>query len=152
MYGTSPIAAGRSSGSTAARFSASGSGTAQHVLRVCDRFLADFDAAQHARDFLHALRRLQRLDLDARGAVVRELQHAQMMLAERGDLRQVRDAEHLARSGEAAQLLPDDFGDAPADADVDFVEDEGGNAPEAGGHDLKREADARELAAGRDPG
>ena len=42
----------------------------------------------------------------------------------RGNLRQVRDAEHLKRRSERPQLPPDDVGHPPADAGVDLVEDQ----------------------------
>ena len=68
---------------------------------------------------------------------------------ERGDLRQVRDAEDLAALGQGAQLRADRARRVPADAGIDLVEDERGLGAVVGdAHE--REHDARELAAGGD--
>ena len=63
---------------------------------------------------------------------VRVLNDAIVRLAVARDLRQVRDAQHLAGAESCAQLAADDVGDAAADAGVDLVEDEcrDGDAPE----------------------
>ena len=45
-----------------------------------------------------------------------------MVMALGGDLRQVRDAQHLAALAERAQLAAHDLRDRAADAGVDFVE------------------------------
>ena len=50
------------------------------------------------------------------------------------------------------QLLADDVAAAPADADVDLVEDERGHLVGRGEDGLERQHDARRLAAGGDPG
>ena len=42
----------------------------------------------------------------------------------RGNLRQVRDAEHLNAIGQLLQPGPDDIGGCPADAGIDLVEDQ----------------------------
>ena len=68
------------------------------------------------------------------------------------DLRQVRHAEHLSAIAERAQLPTDDFGDAAADARVDFVEDEAGQGIALHCGDLDREADARQFATRGDLG
>src|SRR5690606_33948435 len=118
MYGTSPMAAGRTRGVArpASGGAASDRGTVEHVLGVRDGLVADFDAPEHACDLLHALGGREHLHLHARGAVARLLYYAHVVLAERRDLRQVRDAQHLAAGGERAQLLTYDLGHAPADA------------------------------------
>ena len=83
--------------------------------------------AQHPR---RALRRGRRRR--AASTVVRvrppldPLLDQEVRVGVRGDLRQVRDAEHLERRPERAQLPADDVGDAAADAGVDLVEDQPG--------------------------
>ena len=81
-------------------------------------------AAEHTRDLLDAPVVVEpptvvrvRPPLDA-------LLDLEVRVGVRGNLRQVRDAEHLKRRAERPQLAPDDVGDAPADAGVDFVEDQ----------------------------
>jgi hypothetical protein len=88
----------------------------------------DGDAAQHACDLFDARRALQRRDLRAGGLAVREFADPQMAAAERRDLRQVRDAEHLRGATERSQLAPDDLRDRAADARVDLVEHHAGAA------------------------
>ncbi len=83
-----------------------------------------------------------------------------MRVGVRGNLRQMRDAQDLKRRPEGAELAPDDVGDAPADAGVDFVEDQTGRrrarrtvggvaetVARRGNQGLDREHDARQLAA-----
>lgn len=69
------------------------------------------------------------------------------MVAARGDLRQVRDAQHLPHLSELMQQPPDHLGDAAADARVDFVEDERRRRARRARDHREREADPRELAA-----
>ena len=73
---------------------------------------------------------------------------AQVVVRLRGDLRQVRHAQHLAAGAEGAQLPADDLGDGAADAGVDLVEHHAARlAPAA--HDTCTASDRRdELAAG----
>ena len=70
-----------------------------------------------------------------------------MMIAARGDLRQVRDAEHLPALADPLQQPSDGFGDTAADAHVDLVEDQHGDAGHIGERDLHGERETRELAA-----
>ena len=58
-------------------------------------------------------------------AVLLALFNGEMLIGEGGDLRQVGDAENLLAAAEGFEFLADGFGGAAADADVDFVEDEG---------------------------
>ena len=73
-----------------------------------------------------------------------------MVVAERGDLREVRDAEHLAMARDVGDGAADDLGDRAADAGVDLVEDVEAGRALLGEHALQREQRARELAAARD--
>ena len=62
----------------------------------------------------------------------------------------MRDAQHLPARAELAQHRPDRRRDGAADADVDLVEDQRRHLADFGEHDLDREREARQLAAGRD--
>ncbi len=53
------------------------------------------------------------------------LRDEEVLVGEGGDLRQMGDAEDLLGFGQGLELLADGLGCATADADVDFVEDEG---------------------------
>ena len=66
---------------------------------------------------------------------------------QRGDLRQVGDAEHLAAVAEGAQALADDAGDLAADAGVDLVEDQRLRLARRA-EPRQRQHHPRELAAG----
>ena len=57
-------------------------------------------------------------------AMIFALFDGQVLTGEGCDLRQVRHAENLLASRESFELLPNGFGRAPADTDVDFVENE----------------------------
>src|SRR3954452_12714745 len=67
-------------------------------------------------------------------------------LGERGDLRQVRDAEHLTAAPERAQLLADRARGVTADAGVALVEEERAGAA-ARGNAHQRKHDSRQLTA-----
>ena len=69
---------------------------------------------------------------------------------ERGHLRQVGDAEDLVVARELGEERPHDLRHAPADAGVDFVEDERRDAGAPAHQDLDGERQPRELAAGGD--
>ena len=76
-------------------------------------------------------------DRRARAAAVDALLDLEVRVGVRGNLRQVRDAEHLERRAERPQLPADDVGDAPADAGVDLVEDQA-RAPTRSAADRRR--------------
>ena len=68
---------------------------------------------------------VEEADLRLGAAVDFALFDEEVLIGEGGDLRQVGDAEDLLAAAEGFELLADGFGGAAADADVDFVEDEG---------------------------
>src|SRR5258708_4987074 len=73
-----------------------------------------------------------------------------MVMGEAGDLRQMADAENLARLAQLTQVSADGFRGGSADAGVNFVEDEGVIAAAAAagvGGGLERQHDAGDLAA-----
>src|ERR1700736_5121745 len=73
-----------------------------------------------------------------------------MSVTARGDLREMRDAQHLIALPDVAQLLPYHVGDPPADARVDFVEDERLAWRAGGRQGADGEHDPRELPSRRD--
>ena len=58
-----------------------------------------------------------------RPALYHFLFDAEMRMAARRNLRQVRDAQHLISLSQAAKILPHHVGDPPADAGIDLIED-----------------------------
>ncbi len=96
------------------------------ICAACWRLVSvTFGAAQHAGDFVGAGAVVEDADAGLRAAVLLALFDGEMLIGEGGDLRQVGDAEDLLRAAEGFELLADGFGGAAADADVDFVEDQG---------------------------
>ena len=71
-------------------------------------------------------------------------------VGQRRDLRQVRDADHLAVPRDVGDGPPDHLGDGAADAGVDLVEDVRADGPLLREHALERQQRARQLAAARD--
>ncbi len=59
-----------------------------------------------------------------------------------GDLREMGDADHLAFFTQLTQQVTDHIGGSAADANVHFVEYQGGGGRGLGSDDLNRQADA----------
>src|SRR6476661_2982069 len=114
------------------------------------RLARDLDAAEHARDLVAPRVAVEIFDAHLRRIPAARLHDAKVSMPERGNLRQVRHAEHLALRTKIAELAPNDFGDRAADAGIDFVEHHRADRIEAERRDFEREADARKLAARRD--
>ena len=68
---------------------------------------------------------------------------AEVRVGERGDLREVGDAQHLPPRPEGLQQASDGRGHRAADAAVHFVEDQRGNMSGLRPDDLDRERDPR---------
>src|SRR5215213_8725174 len=81
-----------------------------------------FDAAQHARQLLHPIVLRQLRQRRARSAPIRELRDAHMVMALRGNRREVRYAQYLAALAESPQLAADNLRNGAADAGVHFIE------------------------------
>ena len=107
-------------------------------------------AAQHARDLRNTLVAGKDRHIGRRDAAARALAHENVMVSTRGDLRQMRDGEHLVIGRDAAHRFPNLESNAASDAGIDLVEDERGYAIEARQNRLEGEHDARQLAAGSD--
>src|SRR5215217_4730924 len=102
--------------------------------------------AQHPHELADQLPALELGDGGARGLARDVLDDREVAIGERRDLRQVRDADHLAPGGEVAQLLAHRSCGLAADARVDLVEDERAG-PGLGRSTHQRQHHARELAA-----
>jgi hypothetical protein len=71
-----------------------------HRGRVRQRLRGHGFTAHHAGDFLHSGIAIKGLDLALRRGAVTLLGHAQMLVAQAGDLRQVGHAQNLAAFAE----------------------------------------------------
>ena len=85
---------------------------------------------------------------DALALVERILGNEQMLVGTGGDLRRVRHRHHLHFSGEPSQPRADRIRHRSTDAGIDFVEHERRRGATVGEHDLQRQEETRELAAG----
>ncbi len=85
--------------------------------------VGELRAGEHSGDFFHALGLFHEAHAGLRATAMGGLFDEEVLVGERSDLRQVRDADDLLRGGEGLELLADGFCGAAADADVDFVED-----------------------------
>ena len=93
----------------------------QHFFRVGKRLRRDFHAAEHARDFIDAIFRVEHGDVGTRLAVARLFLHGPMLLTLRGDLRQMRNAQNLPVLRQRPQTPPDNFRHTAADTGIDFI-------------------------------
>ena len=73
-----------------------------------------------------------------------------MLVGARRDLRRMGHRHHLHLAGQPRQPRADRIGHRTADAGVDFVEDQRRRRALVGQHDLERQQEARQLAAGGD--
>ena len=111
-------------------------------------------AGEHAGDFLDAAFAVEAVDIDSGSAGVYLLLHFEVEVAAARHLGKVGHGQDLAAGGESLELAADDRRLGAADAGVHFVEHEGRPlgrtaAPNRG---LKRQEQARQLAARSDPG
>jgi hypothetical protein len=95
-----------------------------HLRSVLQTGVGDFCAAQHARDFVSASPIVEHADLRFSTTVIFAFLNGEMLIGERGNLREMSDAENLLRAGKSFELLANGFGSSATDADVDFVEDQ----------------------------
>ena len=82
---------------------------------MAQRFFRDLLATEHAADLAGAGRRIQLADDRHGAAILLTLLDEIMMSGEPRDLREMRDAEHLARGREKLKPAADHFGRASAD-------------------------------------
>ena len=107
-------------------------------------------AAQHAGQFGDALFRGQEGDLGDGASRLHLLGGDVVRGGGRGDLRQVRDAEHLPLLRDLLHLLADGIGGLAADIGIHLVEHQHGDLVLGREHGLERQHHARQFARGRD--
>ena len=129
-----------------------------HLGGVLQAGFCDLCAGAHAGDFVGAGAVVEEADFGFGAAVGFALVDEEVLVGEGGDLGQVGDAENLLAAAEGFELLADGFRGAPADADVDLVEDQGARGGGLGfglggtlfDADFEGQHDAGHLAAGGD--
>ena len=95
----------------------------EHGRRFLARRLAAGLAAQHAGQLFQALSFLQQLNLCHRALTATLLADRPLMAGVTGDLRQVRDADHLVGLAQGRQLGAEHVAKPTAHIRVDFIED-----------------------------
>jgi len=110
---------------------------------VCPARLALRVAAKHARDLGDALDICEDRYVGRRHSSGRSFGHEDMPVRARGDLRQMRDREHLMRRGDLAEHITHLLSDSATNAGIDFVEDERRHVVDPGEDCLQREHHAR---------
>src|SRR5580765_777758 len=96
----------------------------KHLTRRPSKTIGDRFAAQHPRQLFDPAVAVEAFHRVLRPAPLDPLLDLKVRVGARGNLRQVRDAEHLERGPEGAELASDHVGDTAADSGVHFVEDE----------------------------
>ena len=114
--------------------------------------VGDLGAGQHAGDLLAAALggELGDAGRDALALVERVLADEVMPVGARRHLRRVRHRQHLHAAREPREPHADRVGHRAADAGVDLVEHQRRRRAAVGQHDLERQQEARQLAAGGD--
>ncbi len=122
---------------------------AQQLPRGCASGVRGRRSSNHTRQLFDPPRFVQPHHLRVRAAVRDALRNMEVHVTGGRDLRQMRDAQHLERLPEAAELLPHDVGDPPADARVDLIEDKRLAGRGRGRQRSDREHHTRELSSAR---
>src|SRR5918994_2889577 len=120
----------------------------QELAGVAARRLVLPVGAEHATDLRDQLLAVHPLHDGAGLPALRELLDPEVRRCERGNLGQVRDADHLASLADPPQPLPHGTGRFAADPGVDLVEDQR-SGPGVGAEAGERQHHARQLAARR---
>ena len=94
----------------------------EHLLRAAPAVLADRGTVEHRGQLVYPSIIHDLLDGRACPIAIEELSDRKMRIAERGNLRQMRNADDLMLLADAPQFLADDLPSTPADANIDFVE------------------------------
>ncbi len=111
------------------------------------RDIGDTPARSHAGDLLDPLLLAQGLHAGAGATRAGALDHPVVRLAQRCDLRQVRDAENLMAAPECPQAFAHPAGGTPAHAGVDLVEEQDTSTIRVSQHVAQRQLEARKLAS-----
>ena len=109
-------------------------------------------ASQHCRELGRSFIGVEDPGVRVRPSIKLVLADHDVRIRVRGDLRQMRDAEHLMIPAQRAKPLPQRRCIAAADASVDLVEHEQWRFVGRGQDDLERQRQPAGLAARRDPG
>ena len=104
-------------------------------------------AAEHACDFGDSLFAGDDHHVGGRDTTSCALADDDVMVCARGDLRQMRDREHLMKRGDVTQRFPDLESDSATDPGIDFVEDQRRHTVEPCEDGLQGQRDARQLTA-----
>lgn len=104
--------------------------------------------AQHAGDFLNAILVFQAHDHRAGSSALHAFEHLQMALALYGDLREVRDANHLVIDRKLGEFFPDSTGRFAAHIAVDLVKNKQRNPVMGGQNRLGCKHDPGHFPAG----
>lgn len=107
----------------------------------------DFDAAQHARDFLNALSAGKQLNPAEYAARVVLSADTELLVRARRNLRKVRHTEHLAVGAKLSHEVSNHLGDRAADPRVGLVENQRRHRITLCGQHRNGQADSREFAA-----
>ena len=99
-------------------------GALQEFFRVAPRSIGE-RATQHLPDFNRPLLVGQRAYLGHRAISMHLFGNIKVFVSQGSNLRQMRDTDNLMVGGQIPEFFADDLAAAPADAAVDFVEDEG---------------------------
>ena len=107
-------------------------------------------AAEHPCDLLDAGRIVQAFEPRMGPPGLAELRHPNLVLRLGGDLRKMRDTQHLRLRCKLREQVTDPGSHRATDACIDLIEDEAGQVAALQRRHLEREADPGQLATGRD--
>src|SRR5207244_262215 len=98
----------------------------QHLTRGASETIAYGLAAEHARQLVNSLRVVETPNRCRRAPFLDSLLDVNMRIGVGGNLREMRDAQHLERRPQRAQLAADHVRHAPANPGIDLVEYQSG--------------------------
>ena len=113
-----------------------------------ERCLGVWHPRQQSRHLSLASGAGELVNTGCRDRAIAGLDHTQMIVRERRDLREVGHGDHLGCLRQARQAPANLDGRSAADSGIHFVENEGGHGIDRRDHDFDREHDAAELTAG----
>ncbi len=128
-------------------FSPRGLGLEQHRHRLLAGSLGGRIAAEHGRELLDPLGLAQRRDGGARPASFDSLADHPLVMCVAGHLGKMSHADHLMVASQLGERLAQCRAEPAADAGVDLVEDERGDAIDGREHGLGRERESGQLAS-----
>src|SRR3984957_15280059 len=96
----------------------------QHLLRMPQRSLGQFSPTKHPRHLLSPLLIIKQPNRSLSSPLPLTLLHQKMLISERRNLRQMRNAKYLLRPRQLLQLLPDRIRRPPTNANVNFIKNQ----------------------------